>query len=62
MENFANRGSAFVGAAVVAAVAVLRTGCWGVPRAAIRADAVGLAACLMAFVVTNSAMQAHDQR
>jgi hypothetical protein len=51
MKNLALRGTAFVSAALMAfAVAYLAHSVLGVPRYAIRVDALGMAACLAVFI------------
>jgi membrane protein DedA with SNARE-associated domain len=51
MKYLAFHGSAFVGAALIAfVVAYLAHAVLGVPRQAIRIDALGMAACLAAFI------------
>jgi precorrin-3B methylase len=63
-KNLAHRGSALVGAAIAVAFAVayLSDTLLGIPRAAIRTDAIGLAGLLTVFVVTNLFMRWHDRR
>ena len=63
MKNLAYRGSALIGVAITVAFAAayLAHTVLGIPRAAIRIDAIGLAGCLTAFVVTNLCMQWHDK-
>src|SRR5260370_23613964 len=51
MKNLGQGSSAFVGAAIVAlAAAYLAHTVFGIPRYAIRDDALGMAACLVAFI------------
>ena len=51
MKNLGQGSSAFFGAAIVAlAAAYLVHTVFGIPRYAIRDDALGMAACLVAFI------------
>jgi hypothetical protein len=51
MKYLAFHGSAFIGAALIAfVVAYLSHAVLGVPRQAIRIDALGMAACLAGFI------------
>jgi hypothetical protein len=51
MKYLAFHGSAFIGAALIAfVVAYLAHAVLGVPRQAIRIDALGMAACLAGFI------------
>jgi hypothetical protein len=51
MKYLAFHGTAFIGAALIAfVVAYLAHAVLGVPRQAIRIDALGMAACLAAFI------------
>jgi hypothetical protein len=62
MKNLVLRSSAFVGAAVIAlAAAYVAHTILGMPRAAIRVDALGIAACLTAFIGAGMFAQGRDK-
>jgi hypothetical protein len=62
MKNLTLKSSAFVLAGVVAlAAAYLAHTVLGIPRAAIRIDALGMAACLAAFIGAGIFAQRRDK-
>jgi hypothetical protein len=62
MKNLGLRSSALVGAGIAAlAVAYLAHTVFGIPRAAIRYDALGMAACLTAFIGAAIFAQRRDK-
>jgi hypothetical protein len=62
MKNLAWGSSVLVGAGVAAlAVAYLAHTVLGVPRAAVRYDALGMAACLTAFISVGLFAQRRDK-
>ena len=62
MKNLALRSSAFVLAGAIAFVAAyLAHTVLGMPRAAIRLDALGMAACLTAFIGAGLFVQWRDK-
>jgi uncharacterized membrane protein YecN with MAPEG domain len=60
MKNLALRSSAFV-AGAIAFVAAYLAHTLGMPRAAIRIDALGMAACLTAFIEAGLFVQWRDK-
>jgi hypothetical protein len=62
MKNLTLKSSAFILAGVVAlAAAYLAHTVLGIPRAAIRVDALGMAACLAAFIGAGIFAQRRDK-
>jgi hypothetical protein len=62
MKHIALGSTAFASAAIAASVAAyLAHTVLGMPRAAIRIDALGLAACLTAFIGTGLFVQWRDK-
>jgi hypothetical protein len=62
MKNLGLRSSAFIGAGIVAlGAAYLAHTVLGMPRVAIRYDALGMAACLSAFIGAGIFAQRRDK-